>query len=374
MGLFDSLFGSGRAREDIYTSSNAAQAALDAARQRAEAALNASKAGSRSDINTGYDQASNILSSAQPTLMDLIKGGYAQGADSLRQGAGGAEQAINDAVSTARNDYTTGYDAAGRTIADTTSRANAALDPYTRAGNAAQTSYDKALGGDASGYGAYRTGFDPYWAYADSLANKNLSARMNAGGVTGGRALTANSRAVSEREGARISDYMAQLANAAARGQQAAGQVSSNTMAGGQQQAGYQSAQGTALGNTAMQGGQQIAGIRSNLGTALNENAVGSGTTQANLGLNLTNAQSGIATGKANALAGIEGNSGSNLANLIYGSGQQNASNIINTGNAVAQTRNGLFSNLASLIGTGIQGATLYNNWGKPTGSLNGGR
>lgn len=454
MGLLDSLFGTSKARKDIQATSVQAQAQLDAARQRAEGALTGREAQGRLDLGAGFDTATGLYDRLAPSILAGLQGGYGLGADALRSGYGGAEAAITDAanrarsdyvgqyggaedainagvagargdyatgygaagdelrrgLATARNDYATGYGGAESAVNAGLSAANAALSPYQSSGVRAQGQFDASMGGDLSGYGTFRGSLDPFTSYADSLADKNQAAAMNARGISGGRALTAQSRAVAEREEGRVRDYLDRLERAAGRGQQVAGQVSANNMSAGQSVAGLRTGMADRMGSTEMAGrgaiagtqtgladraagatltgaqavgnvrqglgdrlatsgmttGGQIADTRAKLGVGLADNAVSGATAGAQTGLNLLRDQSTLATGRGQSLAGAGANTGSQLSNLIYGAGQQGAANTINTGNAIAQTRTQPMSNLINLLGTGVQGLTLYNNWGIP--------
>lgn len=419
MGLLDSLFGGSRARREIYASSAQAQSQLDAARQRAEDALNSGRA----DVNAGFDRADQLWSSAAPGLQGLLQAGYAsagdrigQGydqasqiwgaagqqiqqqlqtgygnaADLIRQGYDGAESALTDSYNTARNDFTSGYGAAQQTSEAATRAANAALQPFQQSGLNAQSAYDRALSGDMSGYQTFQNGASDATSYADQLQDKNVAAQLNARGISGGRGAAVRERVFQERGEQRLNSYMDRLSQAGARGQQAAGQVSSNTMAGGQQTAGLQAGMADRLGSAAMTSGQNIAGVRQGRGTALGENAVGGATALSNLGMSIAGNQANLATGRgtalgANDVAGAQAQAGlgmsilgnqsnlatgragalqggqSNLANLIYGAGQQQASNTINAGNAAGQAGMQGIQNFTNLLGTGLQAFNTFN-------------
>lgn len=325
MGLLDSLFGTSKARRDLYDSSASAQSALDRAKAEAEAALRTSSATGRSDINTGYDAANGIYDRAQPGIMDTLGSGY-------------------DA---ARGDLTTGYGNAENAITTGVNNANANLDPWVTSGRAAQDRYDQALGlagPDASKefYDSYASG-DSYRAYRDELANKQITNQFSGSGRTGAMSLAVG-RASLERGSQDLQTYLSRLEQAGQRGQAAAGQKSNNTMSGA----------------------QSTADIRAKLGTSLADNSVNRGTSLAQLGKQFADTRAGLETSRGTTLAGLETGTGKSLGELAYGYGQQTASNRINTGNAVAQTRTAPMNNLISLIGTGINGMSLYSNWGTP--------
>lgn len=297
MGLLDKLFGTDRARKDLYATSQQAQGAIDQGQAAAEAALRAGRTTGRADLNQGFDQAIAQLTGAQPGIEASINQGYDQGRTDLTQGYAGAE---------------------------------GAMQPWVDSGRGAQDRLDAALGvkGAEAAKGFYDDygGNDPFRAYRDELANKQIQQQFAGTGRTGAMGLAVG-RASLERGSSDLNAYLDRLTNAGARGQQASGQV---------------------------------AGYRAQAGESLANNATGRGSALAQLGTQFATNKAQMGAARGTALAGLETGSGSELANLSFGAGQQRAANTINLGNAVAGTRTQPMNNLINLAGTGLRAFSTF--------------
>jgi hypothetical protein len=122
--------------------------------------------------------------------------------------------------------------------------------------------------------------------YADNLAAKQLEAKLNASGVTGGRAGALQLRQGAQRVEDRTNTMLDRLRVAGDRGAQFTGQLAGMEANAGTQVAGIrtglgdrlgsmETARGGALGNVSMQGGQQLAGLATGRGDALAANESG---------------------------------------------------------------------------------------------------
>lgn len=350
MSLFSSLFGSGTSQ--LNRSAAEADRRLLQGRNDAIGALDKG----RGDINAGYDAAQGFYRDAAPGLSDLLKQGFGDAANQLRSGYGDAQNSITDALGRQRADLTSQYGSAEDAIAKGIAGANSALDPFLKSGINSQNLYDTAMGTGAGGaqgakdfYANYASN-DPFRNYRDELANKQLAAQFNGRGLGGsGRAATAMSRASLERGTQDLNTYLDRIERAAGRGQQVAGQVSNNSMAGGQQIAGIRTGLGNQLSGVEGQAGQSRANLQSGLGTALANNSTNQGSALTQLGLGLTGARAGLETQRGMALNGNQ----QGISGLYSGYGQQSAANEINLGNALNQARQRPAQNLISMLGIG---------------------
>ncbi len=316
MSLLKSLFSSGTG--SIFKTNREANELLQKGRSEAEGYLGQA----RNDIASGYGKAQSIYDTAAPGLRSDLLAGF-----------NGADNAINS-----------GYGAATSAIAAGRDDANARIDPFVQSGRGAQGLYDQALGVNGAGaatdfYQNYAAN-DPFRAFRDDQASRELERRYNAqgsfqggaGGGGSGRFATAAARGSLERGTQDLQTYMDRLERAGARGGQYAGQQGANSMSAGSSIAGLQAQQGTALANNA-----------TNQGSALSQ-----------LGMNLADRSAGLATGRGTALA----SNSSQLADLAYGNTQQIASNNINAENAAVQARARPGQNLIGLGGLAIGGLT----------------
>lgn len=260
MGMFDFLGGGAMRRDVEQGTENARQWLIDG------------KNDAYKNINAGYQQGGNYLSGAR----GAITGGAASGQAALRSGQ--------------RN-------------------ALAALQPYQRSGNRANTMYGNALGLNGvqaqRNFGNNYAASDPFRAQNADMANEALMRVLNARGMSGsGFAGEAVARQSLARGSEDYNNYLDRLAGLQSQGQNTAG---------------------------------QIAGIRQNTAQGM----AGLGQNRSNALMQLAQAQANNATGRGNT-----------IADLLYGYAQQNANLDMDLANAKAATRNvGInnFMNLASL-------------------------
>lgn len=325
MSLLGGLFSSGT--KGLNKSAGEAERRLAQARADAEAATRQGT----SAINTGYDQAQGIYNGAASGLRSDLTSGFADADAALRAGYGGAESAVNAGAADA----------------------NSRLDPFVQSGLGAQGLYDKAIGvGGADAAKDFYSNYaanDPYRAFRDEQAQREIERRYNAtGGYTGGaegggsgRFATATARASLERGTQDLQTYMDRLERAGGRGGQYAAQQGQNSMTAG----------------------SQVGQLRAGAGTALAGNATNRGSALAGLGMNLADRGAGLSTGRAGALAGQFGQ----MAGIASGFGQQSAANEINLGNALRTARAAPGQNLLNLAGTAMQ---AYGTFKPPTAAV----
>lgn len=323
MGFFDDFFGKSQKR-DIADANNRANSYLDKGRADAEAALREDTDNALLRLGGGYDTA---------------RGDITTGADRARG-------EIGTGYDTARGDITTQYGAAEGAITDALGRTRQTIDPFLQSGLDSQNLYDTALGTKGTGlqedfYDNYADN-DPFRAYRDELANKQLQSQFNASpaGSQGGRFTQAVSRASLARGTEDLNAYLDRLERSGARGGQYA-----TTLAG------YEAG-----------AGKDIAQLRSGLGDRLGSLESDRGTTLGNVSLNTGNRLGDLAYGYGKDTASVTAGRGQDLANLHYGYGQQKAGNAISYGNAVAGTRGIGVNNLLNLAGTAVKAFTP--GWG----------
>lgn len=343
MGWLDNLFGGGAKQRDATAAYNDSQATLQAGLDKALAELKGSTEAGRAALNTGYDQANVDLNRASG-IYDKALGIYDR-----------ASGLYDQALPGLRNDITQGYAGAEAALTSAADRANAVLDPYARSGRGAQDLYDRALG--VAGTDAQKAFYDqyaandPYRAYRDELANKQIQRQFNASGLgNSGRAGMAISRASLERGSQDLQQYLSRLEAAGARGSQIAGQQGANIQRAGEGIAQNRAAQGTGLANLGLNVLGAKTGIAGQQAGVIGQQA------------GIAGQQATMAAQRARDLAGLESGQGSQLSSLIYGNAQQSAGNRINLGNAYAQSRGIGAQNLINLAGTAAQAYSLYNN------------
>ena len=308
MSFLDSLFGGKAKSRDLASANQSATSALNNSRTAQLAALNGSVAPARADINAGMTGAT-----------DALNRGYDRARGDLSTNYGGAETAINDGMG----------------------RARSLLNPMIEMGGKFDRMYGDALG--ANGAAARTAFFDQNvrgntdFAYADELAAKQMQAKLNASGITGGRAGALQLRQGAQRIEDRTNQYLDRIAQQGARGAQTA-----TTLAGME-------------GNA----GTQIAGIRTGLGDRLSGLETGRGTALGNVQMQGGQALSGIGMQNARDIAGVEGNYGQGIA-----------SNAINYGNAMSATRGQGLNTMLQLAGIGIQGFTPGRTRATPFGNM----
>lgn len=313
MSFFADLFGSSQ-RKDISNASAAANTYLGQGRDRALAALNAASPQAESQINAGYDTARGDIGTA----------------------ATGAKGALNRGYDTARGDITTNYGNAKGTYEDYLGRAGRTLNPMIAAGDKARSMYGDALGMNGSPareqfYADNVTG-NSMFTYADELASKQLQQKLNAAGVTGGRAGSMMVRQGAQRIEDRTNQYLDRLRGVSTEGGQYRDRLAGMEQQTGASIAGLQTRQGDTLAGIEQNRGQNLAGIDQWAGSQNANLATGRGRDLSNLTL-----------GNASQVAGIEGNYANNMAG-----------NAINTGTATASARTAGINNMLQLAGLGL--------------------
>lgn len=296
MSFLDNLFGGGAKKRDLSAANASATAALNQSRERQLAALSGATGTARQDLNAGYDQARTDLTGGYDRARGDFTTQYGRAEDAINAGMGRARDALNPMISLGAN-----YD---RMYAD-------ALGAN---GTDARTAfYDQNVRGNTD------------FAYADELAAKQLQAKLNASGITGGRAGSLALRQGAARIEDRTNQYLDRIRAAGDRGAAFSGQLAGLEANAGTQTAGIRQGLGDRLG-----------GAEINRGTALAGNETARGTSQANFGMDT-----------ARAISGVEG-----------GYGTATASNAINFGNAMAATRGQGMNAMIDLAGLGIRAAT----------------
>jgi hypothetical protein len=305
---------------------------------------------SRKDIARASAEAEQRLAAGRTAALGELSGGETGAKGYVNQGYDAGRGSVNQGYDTARGDLSTQYGRAEDSINQALTNVSGTLQPFIQSGTWAQDLYDTALGKGGAGaatdfYQNYAAN-DPYRAFRDEQANKQIQAQFNANGLGGsGRMATAVSRASLERGTQDLQTYLTRLENQGARGGQYASQL-----------AGYQS-----------QAGNNIAGIRQGLGDRLGTLETNRGTTLGNMDVN-----------RGNTLSDITNSYAQNRAGLESGYGQQLAANRINQGNAMAQTRSTGMNNLLSLGGLALNAVSGMPNFGQrsttsPGTAMNGG-
>lgn len=329
MAFFDAFTGKSQ-RKDIEASSAAAMGQLASGRTNALAALANGTGQATGQINTGYDTARGDITS----------------------GLAGARGDLGAGYDRARGDLTGQYGKAEGALTDAYGRTSGILNPLIELGRKYDAGYADATG--INGADARTAWYDQNvrgnqdFAYADDLAAKQLEAKLNAQGVTGGRAGAMLTRQGSARIEDRTNQLLDRIKTAGDRGAGYAGQL-----------AGY-----------SQQTGQGVASLRSGLGDKLAGLETGRGNALADLGMKGSMALADNATGRGNALAQLGLGNANAIAGIESGFGQQSAANTINTGNAVAGTRNIGMNNLLQLAGTGMKAFTPGINGVTPAGNI----
>lgn len=322
MSLFSDFFGSSQ-RKDISNASAQATTLMGQGRERALAALNAATPQAQSEINAGYDTARGDIGTA----------------------AAGAKGSLNAGYDTARGDINTNYGAAKGTYEDYLAKSRTTLNPMIAAGDTARGMYSDALG--MNGAGARQSFYDTNvsgngtFNYADDLAAKQLQAKLNAAGVTGGRAGSMMVRQGAARIEDRTNQYLDRLKGVSDQGGQYRGQL-----------AGYEQNTGSAIAGVQQRQGDQLAGLEQNRGQNLAGVDQWAGSQNANLATGRGQALSNLTMGNAGQVAGVETAYGNNMA-----------TNAINTGTATASARTAGINNMLQLAGTAI-GASGFKGFG----------
>jgi hypothetical protein len=281
------------------------------------------------DLTSANATATNALNQSRTAQLAALSGGVGQARSDIQGGMDGAITSLNRGYDTARGDLTTNYGNAEGAINSGMDRARGLLNPMITLGGQYDKMYADAIG--VNGGGA-RTAFydrnvrnNQDFAYADELAAKQQQAKLNAAGITGGRAGSLMLRQGAQRIEDRTNQYLDRIAQQGARGAQTA-----TTLAG---------MEGSA--------GSQIAGIRTGLGDRLSGLETGRGSALGNVQMQGGQMLSNVGLDNARAIAGVEGNYGQGIA-----------SNAINYGNGVASLRGSGLNTMMRLAGIGIQGFT----------------
>lgn len=322
MSLFADFFGSSQ-RKDISNAGAAAATYLGQGREKALAALSAATPQAQSEINAGYDTARGDIGSAVTSAKGSLNRGY----------------------DTARGDIGTNYDAAKGTYEDYLARSGRTLNPMIAAGDTARGMYGDALGmnGSAARQSFYDTnvGGNTTFNYADDLAAKQLQQKLNAAGVTGGRAGSMMVRQGAQRVEDRTNQYLDRLKGVSDQGGQYRGQL-----------AGYEQNTGQSIAGLQTRQGDQLASLEQNRGTALAGMDQWGGSQNANLATGRGQALSNLTMGNAGQVAGVESNYAGNMAG-----------NAINLGTATASARTAGINNMLQLAGTAL-GASGFKGFG----------
>lgn len=296
MSFLDGLFGGKAKKRDATAANAAATAALNQSRDAQIAALTQQQQDGTKAITSGFEA---------------------------------GRTALNTGFDTARGDLTDRYGAGIGEIDQGMGRARDLMMPGIQRGERYNVMLADALGANGA---AARTAFydnnvrnNSDFAYADELAAKQLQAKLNASGVTGGRAGTLQLRQGAQRIEDRTNQYLDRITGQGARGDQMSTTLAGMENSAGAARAGIQ----TGLGD-------RLSGLETNRGTALNASNVGQGTTTAQFGQD-----------NARAIANVYGNHG-----------QSSATNAINYGNALASTRGSGLNSMLQIAGLGIQGFT----------------
>lgn len=328
MSFFGSLFGSDQ-RKDISNASAVASTQLSQGRERSLAALNAATPQAQGEINAGYDTARGDIGNA----------------------ATSAKGSLNQGYDTARGDINANYGRAQGTYENYLDKSRTTLNPMIASGDQARSMYGDALGmnGSAARQSFYDTNVtgNSTFNYADDLASKQLQAKLNANGVTGGRAGSMMVRQGAQRIEDRTNQYLDRLNGQATQGAQYRGQLAGYEQNTGQNIAGLQTRQGDQLSGLEQNRGQNLAGVDQWAGGQNANLATGRGRDLSNLTM-----------GNAGQIAGVE----SNFANTMAG-------NTINTASATANARTQGINNMLQLGSLAVSGSGAYK--GNPSPSYN---
>jgi len=313
MSFFKDLLGSSQ-RRDISNASAQATAIMDQGRTRALAAFQGAAPQAESQINAGYDTARGDIGSAVTSAKGSLNRGY----------------------DTARGDIGTNYGNAKGTYEDYLGRSTRTLNPMIAAGDTARGMYGDALG--MNGAAARQSFYDnnvtgnTTFNYADDLAAKQLQQKLNAAGVTGGRAGSMMVRQGAQRVEDRTNQYLDRLKGVSDQGGQYRSQLAGYEQNTGQNIAGLQARQG-----------DQLAGLETSRGTALAGMDQWGGSQNANLATGRGRDLSNLTMGNAGQVAGVESNYAGNMAG-----------NAINLGTATANARTAGINNMLQLAGLAL--------------------
>lgn len=319
--------------------------------QRAQAAARDANA----LLDVGWGQAYGSLDQSREAQLAALQGGYDNAYGSLTEAEARAAGLLNQGADRASGKIEDYYGRAIGNVEDYYNRTESLLNPSIERGNKLGDLYATALGANGSGdqeafYSEYAAN-DPFRAFRDEQANRQIQQQFNAQGQSGsGRFATAVGRASLERGSQDLNTYLDRLSQAGQQGQNAASQlanISSNT---GNTLAGLNTGQGYRLSNIQLGLGSNLATNATNFGTTRAGYQVQQGNQNAgvedNYGRTKIGLQTGLATAKGGNLMG-----GANAANAARGAGLNNlfglgafALNAITPGKSGVSPLSNLFS------------------------------
>lgn len=305
--------------------------------QRAQAA--AGEANKLLDV--GWGQAYGSLDQSRAAQLAALQGGYDSAYGSLTEAEARAAGLLNQGADRASGAITDYYGRAIGNVEDYYNRTESLLNPSIQRGNKLGDLYATALGADGSGdqqafYSEYAAN-DPFRAFRDEQANRQIQQQFNAQGQSGsGRFATAVGRASLERGSQDLNTYLDRLSQAGQQGQNASSQLASISSNTGGMLAGLNTGQGDKLSNIQL-------GLGSNLAT----NAGNFGNTRAGYQ---------VMQGREN--AGVEDNYGRTKMSMQTGLAQAKGGNLMGGANAANAARGAGLNNLFGLGALGIGAIT----------------
>lgn len=292
-------------------------------------------------LDEGYGQAYGSLDSSRSAQLAALSGGYGAADSALTDAEGRAAGFLNSGADAASGKITDYYGRALGNVEDYYNRTESILNPSIQRGNQLADLYATAMGVNGSGdqqafYSEYAAN-DPFRAFRDEQANRQIQQQFNAQGQSGsGRFATAVGRASLERGSDDLNRYLDRLSQAGQQGQNASSQLANIASNTGSTLAGLNTGQG-----------DRLAGIETSRFNNLATNATNFGNTRAGY-----NAQ----WGRDN--AGVEDNYGRTRIGLNTGLATAKAGNLIGGAQAANQASIGGMNNLLSLGSAVIGGFT----------------
>jgi len=377
MSFLDSLFGGKAKNRDLASANRSATAALDNSIAAQRAALSQGTTTAIGNINSGYDTARSDITGGYANARDAIGSGYDTARSDITGGITSARSAIGSGFDTARGDITTNYGNAEGAINAGMDRARGLMNPLVESGKQYNAMLADALG--ANGAGARTAFYDNNvrnnndFAFADQLAAKQLQAKLNASGVTGGRAGALQLRQGAQRIEDRTNQYLDRITQQGARGDQAATTLAGMETGAGTQLAGIRTRLGDRLSNLETNRGTALGGLDMQGAGLLASNATARGTALGNVDMQGANALSNNAVGRSTALAAVNQGNAQQLANVEGNYGTNTAGNAINYGNALSATRGQGLNTMLQLAGLAIRAGTPGTNGVSPFGNMRDG-
>lgn len=313
--------------------------------QRAAAAAN-------QYLDEGYGQARGTLGTSRQSQLDALRSGYTSALGNLDTAEGRATDYINQGAqrgSQAVQDY---YGRAQGNVQDYYNRTSNLMQPYISGGNELMRLYNDALGGNGQSqqqafYDSYQS--DPFRAYRDEMANKQMQAQFNARGQSGsGRTQSAIAKASLERGSQDMNTYLQQLLAGGQMGQNAA----------------------TNFANITQNTGNTMAGINTGMGDRLSNIELNRGSNLANLTNAYGNARAGYNTQWGQNNAGVEDNYGRMMAGLQTGLATAKGGNLMGGANAANASMMGGMNNIFGAAGMAIKGFTPVPGGGSAFGNM----